>query len=249
MLLLKDVSKRYKGASKYAVSDLDLEVKKGEIFGFLGPNGAGKTTTIKMIVGLLQADGGMITVNGFDVADDPVAAKRSCGFVPDNPNLYPRLRGIEFLNLIGDVFEIDAPTRAARIEYYLNMFQLQESIGDLIQSYSQGMQQKLALTGALLHSPPLFILDEPMTGLDPRSAHLFKEVMHKHVEEGNTVFFSTHVLEVAERICDRVGIIHQGRLIACGTMKELRDQSSPKADVSLEKLFLELTEEGGSYGK
>ncbi|HHY10779.1 MAG TPA: ABC transporter ATP-binding protein [Firmicutes bacterium] len=248
MLQLAGVSKKYKGASNYAVRNLDLNVKRGEIFGFLGPNGAGKTTTIKMIVGLLAADCGEITVNGFNVKADPIAAKRACGFVPDNPNLYARLSGIEYLNFIGDVFEIEPSVRQERIQHYLNMFQLQEAVGDLIQSFSQGMQQKLALTGALLHSPPLFILDEPMTGLDPRSAHLFKEVMHRHVAAGNTVFFSTHILEVAERLCDRVGIIHKGRLIACGTMAELRSQSSQGEDGSLERLFLELTEEGGVYG-
>ena len=172
-----------------------------------------------------------------------MGAKRSCGFVPDNPELYPRLTGIEYLNLMGDVYQVPGDLRKKRIDYYLNMFELTGAVGDLIQSYSRGMRQKLALTGALLHNPPLFILDEPMVGLDPKSSHLFKEVMREHVREGNTVFFSTHVLEVAEKFCDRVGIIHNGKLIACGTLEELREQSQQE-DSSLEKIFLQLTEEG-----
>jgi ABC-2 type transport system ATP-binding protein len=226
------------------VRNLDLEVKPGEIFGFLGPNGAGKTTTIKMIVGLLRADQGKVLVNGHDLRTEAIAAKRSMGFVPDKPDLYPRLTGLEFLNLIGDVYGVDSPTRRKRLDHYLEMFQLTEAVGDLIQSFSRGMQQKLALTGALLHAPALFILDEPMVGLDPKSSHLFKEVMRNHVKQGNTVFFSTHVLEVAEQLCHRVGIINQGELVACGTMAELR-RSPRHAGSSLEKLFLELTDEGG----
>jgi ABC-2 type transport system ATP-binding protein len=246
MIRLQGVSKRYKGASTYAVRDLDLEVRPGEIFGFLGPNGAGKTTTIKMIVGLLKADQGKVLVNGHDLTLDPIAAKRSMGYVPDKPDLYPRLTGLEYLNLIGDVYGVDGPTRSKRLAHYLEMFQLTEAVGDLIQSFSRGMQQKLALTGALLHAPALFILDEPMVGLDPKSSHLFKEIMREHVKQGNTVFFSTHVLEVAEQLCNRVGIIKQGELIACGTMEELRS-GRDRDGSSLEKLFLELTDEGGSY--
>jgi len=246
MLKLEGVTKRYKGANVNAVDQLDLTVRPGEIFGFLGPNGAGKTTTIKMIVGLLRADRGRIIVNGHDMAADPMAVKRSIGYVPDNPNLYPRLTGLEYLNLIGDVYGVDGPTRKRRLDYFLGMFELTGALGDLIQSYSRGMQQKLALTGALLHQPPLFILDEPMVGLDPRSAHLFKKVMREHVNQGNTVFFSTHVLEVAEQLCDRVGIINKGQLIACGTMDELR-QASGQVGSNLEKLFLELTDSGEAY--
>ena len=246
MLKLEGVSKRYKGADVNAVDNLNLEVRPGEIFGFLGPNGAGKTTTIKMVVGLLTADRGKIVVNGQDLAADPLGAKRSIGFVPDNPNLYPRLTGLEYLNLIGDVYGVDGATRKRRLDHYLGMFELTGALGDLIQSYSRGMQQKLALTGALLHQPPLFILDEPMVGLDPRSAHLFKNIMRDHVNQGNTVFFSTHVLEVAEQLCDRVGIINKGQLIACGTMDELRPPSG-QVGSNLEKLFLELTDAGDAY--
>ncbi len=248
MLKLERVAKKYQGAGDFAVRYLDLDIPRGEIFGFVGPNGAGKTTTIKMIVGLLEPDHGKIRVNDFDLADDSVAAKRSCGFVPDNPNLYPRLTGLEYLNLIGDVFRVPAALRKERIDYYLNMFELTRSVGDPIQTYSRGMRQKLALTGALLHNPPLFILDEPMVGLDPKSSHLFKEVMREHVQEGNTVFFSTHVLEVAEKFCDRVGIISHGKLVACGTMDELR-RVSEQEDSSLERIFLQLTEEGGLHEK
>lgn len=241
MLKLTNVAKKYRGASTYAVQDLDLEVKRGEIFGFLGPNGAGKTTTIKMIVGLLEPDAGSITVNGFDVSERPIQAKQSIGFVPDNPELYEKLTGIEYLNFVADAYGVSQDERRKRIPHYLEMFGLTGAVGDLIQSYSHGMRQKLALTGALLHEPELFILDEPMVGLDPKSAHLFKELMREHVDKGYTVFFSTHVLEVAERLCDRVGIINHGRLIACGTLEELRERSQSH-DSTLEKLFLELTE-------
>lgn len=243
MLSIKNVYKKYQGADRFAVEDLSLEVKRGEIFGFLGPNGAGKTTTLKMIVGLLLPDRGEILVGGTDVVKDPLGAKKKIGFVPDNPDLYQRLTGIEYLNLIGDVFEVDSRTRKERINHYLAMFGLTDSARDLIQSYSHGMQQKLALTAALLHMPELFVLDEPMVGLDPKSSHLFKEIMREHVDRGNTVLFSTHILETAERVCDRVGIIHHGKLIACGTMDELRAQAGREGD-TLEKVFLELTEEG-----
>lgn len=246
MLKLEGVTKRYKGASVNAVDDLNLEVRPGEIFGFLGPNGAGKTTTIKMVVGLLTPDRGRVLVNGHNIAENPLAAKATLGYVPDNPNLYPRLTGLEYLNLMGDVYGVDGPTRKRRLDYYLEMFELTRAVGDLIQSYSRGMQQKLALTGALLHQPPLFILDEPLVGLDPRSAHLFKTIMREHVKQGNTVFFSTHVLEVAEQLCHRVGIINKGQLIACGTMDELRAMSG-QAGSNLEKLFLELTDAGEYY--
>lgn len=247
MLKLVNVSKRYSGADRPAVQGLNLEVRPGEIFGFLGPNGAGKTTTIKMIVGLLKQDQGTITVNGFDTLRNPLEAKRSIGFVPDNPAIYEKLTGLEYLNFIADAYGVSLDQRKQRISYYLEMFGLAGAVGDLVQSYSHGMQQKLALTGALLHDPALFILDEPMVGLDPKAAHMFKELMREHADKGRTVFFSTHILEVAERLCDRVGIIHNGRLIACGTLQELRD-SRKAEDSTLEKLFLELTAEEGESG-
>jgi ABC-2 type transport system ATP-binding protein len=242
VLVIEGVSKKYRGAETFAVDDLTLRVRPGEIFGFLGPNGAGKTTTIKMIVGLLKLGSGRITVNGFDVTREPVLAKSQIGFVPDNPDLYDKLTGLEYLNLLADVYSVSQPDRKRRIEDCLQMFELREAVGDIIGTYSHGMKQKLALTGALLHEPPLFILDEPMVGLDPKSAHLFKDLMRKHCDRGHTVFFSTHVLEVAERICDRVGIIHKGRLISCGTVEDLRARRE-QADETLEDIFLSLTEE------
>jgi len=243
LLRLEGVSKTYRGAARPAVDDLSLQVRAGEIFGFLGPNGAGKTTTIKMVVGLLTPDRGTVTVNGHNVVVDPVAAKADIGFVPDNPDLYDRLTGLEYLNLVADIFGIPKAERSRRINELLEMFELTSAISDVIQSYSHGMKQKLALTGALLHDPPVFILDEPMVGLDPRASRLFKDMMRNHCDKGHVVFFSTHILEVAERLCDRVGIIDKGRLIACGTVEELRERRK-QADESLEDIFLELTEPG-----
>ncbi|HXL04654.1 MAG TPA: ABC transporter ATP-binding protein [Bacillota bacterium] len=241
LLRLEGVRKTYRGSSTKAVDNLSLEVAPGEIFGFLGPNGAGKTTTIKMIVGLLIPDSGRIIVNGKDMVKDPVSAKKSIGFVPDNPNLYNRLTGLEYLNLVADIYRVSAAERIRRTSELLSMFDLTSAAGDIIESYSHGMKQKLALTGALLHNPPLFILDEPMVGLDPRSSKLFKDLMRNHCDQGYAVFFSTHILEVAERLCDRVGIIDKGKLIACGSMDELRTLSN-EAEESLETIFLELTE-------
>ncbi len=240
MLQINHVSKSYQKGAVKAVDDLNLEVKPGEIFGFLGPNGAGKTTTIKMVVGLLKQDSGQIVVNGFDVGKEPLQSKANIGFVPDNPDLYDRLSGLEYLNFIADVYRVPADLRRRRINRLLEMFELQNAVGDLIQSFSHGMKQKLALTGAWLHEPALLILDEPMVGLDPRSAHLVKELMREHCDQGRTVFFSTHVLEVAEKLCDRIGIINKGKLIALGTMDELRAQA--KNQESLENIFLGLTE-------
>lgn len=239
MINIQHVSKSYNRGSVKAVDDLNLDVKNGEIFGFLGPNGAGKTTTIKMIVGLLNADQGSININGTDIGKDPLKAKRDIGYVPDNPNLYERLTGIEYLNFMGDVYHVGSEERRKRIDYYLEMFELKDAAADLIKSYSHGMKQKIALTGALIHDPALWILDEPMVGLDPKSAHLLKEEMRSHCDKGNTVFFSTHILEVAEKLCDRIGIIHKGRLIASGTLDELRQGDNKD---SLENIFLELTE-------
>jgi len=241
MLKLEHLSKAYAKGSVKAVEDLSLTVRKGEIFGFIGPNGAGKTTTIKMICSIINPDDGNISINGHDIAADPIEAKRSMGFVPDAPNVYDRLTGLEYLNFLADVYGVDAATRMERIEKYLTMFEIKDAAGSLIKTYSRGMRQKLTLTGALLHNPPLWILDEPLSGLDPRSAHQLKQEMRSHCDAGNTVFFSTHVLEVAEKLCDRIGIINQGKLIAVGTLDELRAGDTGE---SLEELFLQLTEEG-----
>jgi ABC-2 type transport system ATP-binding protein len=239
MVNIRKVSKSYNKGEVKAVDNLSLQVRKGEIFGFLGPNGAGKTTTIKMMVGLLNPDAGDIRINGYDIRKQPLEAKFSMGYVPDNPNIFDRLTGIEYLKFMADVYRVPADKRRERIGHFLEMFELKDAASDLIRSYSHGMKQKIILTGALIHDPPLWVLDEPMVGLDPKSSHLLKEQMRKHCDLGNTVFFSTHVLEVAEKICDRVGIIHNGKLIAIGTIDELR--KGDKAE-SLENIFLELTE-------
>lgn len=239
MIDIRNVSKSYNKGSVKAVDNLSLKVNKGEIFGFLGPNGAGKTTTIKMMIGLLNPDEGEILINGADIRKNALEAKKNIGYVPDNPNLYERLTGTEYLNFMADVYQVPAMERKQRIEYYLEMFELKDAASDLIKSYSHGMKQKIALTGALIHNPAVWILDEPMVGLDPKSAHLLKEQMREHCDKGNTVFFSTHILEVAEKLCDRIGIIHRGKLIASGTMSELRQGDNKD---SLENIFLELTE-------
>ncbi len=233
------MSKSYNKGKVKAVDDLSLSVRPGEIFGFLGPNGAGKTTTIKMMVGLLKADSGTISINGYSIEREPIAVKQSISYVPDNPEVYEKLTGIEYLNFLGDVYGVPAAARRERIARFLDLFGLTGAVNNLIQSYSHGMRQKIVLIGALLHEPQVFILDEPMVGLDPKSSHSLKEYMKEHCAGGRTVFFSTHILEVAEKLCHRIGIIHQGRLIACGTMEELREQSRDK---SLENIFLELTE-------
>lgn len=240
MLTIEHVTKSYAKGNVKAVDDLSLTVKDGEIFGFIGPNGAGKTTTIRMITGILRPDTGSVTVNGFDVVKNPVEAKKTIGFVPDDQVVYDRLSGMEYLHFLADIYGVPAQVRKERIEKYLAMFEMEKAAGDKLNSYSHGMRQKIILTGALLSSPALWLLDEPLTGLDPRAAHLLKEEMREHCNRGNTVFFSTHVLDVAERLCDRVGIINKGRLVAVGTMEELR--GGEKKD-SLEDIFLELTGE------
>lgn len=240
MLSIQNVSKTYSKGKIKAVDNISLSVKKGEIFGFLGPNGAGKTTTIKMITGILPIDNGKITINNYDIEKVPIKAKMSMGFVPDTHDIYERLKGIEYLNFIADVYEVPSDIRKKRIDKYLEMFEMKKAAGQPIKSYSHGMKQKIIVTGALLHQPPLWIMDEPLTGLDPRASHLLKEEMNNHCANGNTVFFSTHVLEVAEKICHRIGIINKGQIIAVGTMDELRRSQ----DSSLESIFLSLTEEG-----
>lgn len=239
MINITKLSKSYNKGTVKAVDDLNLKVKPGEIFGFLGPNGAGKTTTIKMMVGLLKPDSGKIVINGHSATENPIAAKQSISYVPDTPQVYEKLTGIEYLNFLGDAYDVPGNIRKKRIGELLDLFELKGAVSDLIQSYSHGMRQKIILIGALLHEPEVFILDEPMVGLDPKSANNLKNHMREHCRKGKTVFFSTHVLEVAERLCDRIGIIHKGRLIACGTMNELNSLSEDQE--SLEKIFLELT--------
>lgn len=240
LLKLENISKSYNKGAVKAVDGVNLEVKPGEIFGFLGPNGAGKTTTIKMIVGLLKPDSGRININGVDIWQEPMKAKKIISYVPDSPEVYDKLKGIEYLNFIADMYEIPKDLRRERIEKYLEIFTLKDAVGDIIGSYSHGMKQKIVLIAALLHEPEMFILDEPMVGLDPKSSFELKEIMRERCKEGKSVFFSTHVLEVAEKLCDRIAIINKGKIIASGTMEELRKHSANTE--SLENIFLELTE-------
>lgn len=240
MLKLQNVSKSYNSGSVKAVDSVSFEVKPGEIFGFLGPNGAGKTTTLKMIVGLLKPDEGNIYINGLDFDKDPLKVKKMISYVPDNHEVYERLTGIEYLNFMGDMYGISKEDRVKKINEYLELFELKDAVNDLIKSYSHGMKQKIVLIGALLNDPEIFILDEPLVGLDPKSAFKLKEIMRERCNEGKSVFFSTHVLEVAEKLCDKIAIIRKGKIIACGTMEELRQHSEGKE--TLENIFLELTE-------
>ncbi len=240
MLKIENLSKTYGKGTVKAVDNINLEIKSGEIFGFLGPNGAGKTTTIKMIVGLLKPDSGKISIDGVDMWERPLEAKSLISYVPDNPEIYDKLNGIEYLNFIADMYSISKEERLAKIEYYTKLFNIEHALGDIIGSYSHGMKQKLVLTSALINNPSLFILDEPMVGLDPKSSFNLKEIMRNMCDEGKTVFFSTHVLEVAEKLCDRIAIINKGKIITVGTMEELRSHAQERE--SLENIFLELTE-------
>lgn len=239
MIEIKNVNKSYIKNQK-CIDNLNLEIKDGEIFGFLGPNGAGKTTTIKMITGILQMDSGEILIDGTSINKNPVEAKKKFGFVPDNPDLFLKLKGIEYLNFLADIYKVSKEKRREIIENLAKKFNIYENLNDKIQNYSHGMRQKIVVIGALLHSPHNLILDEPMTGLDPKSSHDLKELMKEHTKKGNTVFFSTHVLEVAEKLCDRIGIINNGKLIFIGTYEEMKKQF--KEDATLEELFLEITE-------
>ncbi|HEY8424052.1 MAG TPA: ABC transporter ATP-binding protein [Clostridia bacterium] len=239
MLKIFSVSKSYAKSSFKAVDNLTLHVKKGVIYGFIGPNGAGKTTTIKMLTGILPFDEGNIEINGYDIKRDPINAKRSIGFVPDNHVIYEKLTGREYINFMADIYRVDLAERKRRAERLLEMFNLTKDVDAQISSYSHGMKQKICVIGALIHNPPLWVLDEPLTGLDPQSAYELKNLMREHVKEGNTVFFSTHVLEVAEKLCDRIGIINKGRLVAEGTMEEIKAMGGK--DESLEQIFLKIT--------
>lgn len=238
MIEILNVSKSYNG-STYAVKDLSLSVPSGEIFGFLGPNGAGKSTTIKMITGIHGVDKGTITINVKDIMKNPMEAKKTFGYVPDSPDMFLRLKGIEYLNFMADMYEVPKEVRQERIESLAKKFDLYNALSDQIQSYSHGMRQKIVIIGVLVHEPDVWILDEPLTGLDPKSAYILKEMMREHADKGKIVFFSTHVLEVAEKICDRVAIINKGNLQFKGNLNEMRDHF--ESNESLEKMFLEMT--------
>ncbi|HRS22138.1 MAG TPA: ABC transporter ATP-binding protein, partial [Clostridia bacterium] len=222
MIELINVNKSYSGIVK-AVDDLTITIPEGQITGFLGPNGAGKTTTIKIITGVLNADSGSITINGTNIRENPLEAKRQFGYVPDNPDMFLRLKGMEYLNFMADIYDVPDDLRKKRIQELAESFEMEAALNDQIQSYSHGMRQKIVIMGVLIHDPSVWILDEPMTGLDPKSSFTLKEMMKTHAAAGKTVFFSTHVLEVAEKLCDRVAIINKGKLLFYGTMDEMRE--------------------------
>ena len=235
MLNIEHLTKRY--GDKTAVDDLSLHIYPGEIFGFIGHNGAGKSTTIKSAVGILQFDAGKIPRNGADLLADPIACKRQLAYIPDNPDLYDYMSGIKYLNFIADIFAIPADVRQEKIRRYADLFELTGDLAQPISAYSHGMKQKLAVISAMIHDPKLIVMDEPFVGLDPKASHLLKEMMREHCDRGGAIFFSTHVLEVAEKLCDKVAIIKQGRLVKEGTMEEV------KGDDSLEEVFQELEAE------
>lgn len=235
MLDIQHLTKTY--GEKKAVDDLTLHIAPGEIYGFIGHNGAGKTTTLKSVVGILQFDQGEITIGGKSIKADPLACKRLLAYIPDNPDLYDYMTGIKYLNFIADVFGVDAQTRRERIRTYADTFELTGDLAQPIAAYSHGMKQKLAIIAAWLHDPRLIVMDEPFVGLDPKAAHTLKGMMRQVCDNGGAIFFSTHVLEVAEKLCDKVAIIKGGRLIRSGTMEEV------KGDDSLEEVFLELEED------
>lgn len=238
MINIENISKSYNG-NHFAVTNLNLDINDGEIFGLLGPNGAGKTTTIKMITGVIAQTAGDITINGYNTRLEPVKAKEQFGYVPDSPDMFLRLTGLEYLNFMADVYQVSKKERTERIKELSERFEMEGSLGDKIQSYSHGMRQKIIIIGVLIHKPKVWILDEPLTGLDPKAAFILKNMMKEHAKEGNTVLFSTHVLEVAEKLCDRVAIINKGNLIFNGTLEEIKAEF--KADESLEQMFLEIT--------
>lgn len=238
MLKINGLTKIYGRSDVKAVDDLSLEVESGEIFGFIGPNGAGKSTTIKCVTGITGFNAGTIEVNGFDVRKNPIEAKRSIGYVSDSHVVYDKLTGAEYVDFMASIYGVaDKESYKSRLENYIDVFGLKDAFNEPIKSYSHGMQQKINVIGAIIHNPPLLILDEPLTGLDPQSAHELKEMMKEHCKNGGTVFFSSHVLDVVEKICDRVGIISEGKLIAVGTVDELRENG----DASLESYFLSVT--------
>ena len=232
MLNIKHLTKTY--GEKKAVDNLSLHILRGEIYGFIGHNGAGKTTTLKACCGILQFDSGDITIDGISVKKDPIGCKRNLAYIPDNPDLYEFMTGIQYLNFISDIFAVGAADRRYRIRHYADAFELTADLAQPISAYSHGMKQKLAIISALVHEPKLIVMDEPFVGLDPKASHLLKSIMRDLCAKGSAIFFSTHVLEVAEKLCDKVAIIKSGKLIRSGTMEEV------KGDISLEEVFLEL---------
>ncbi len=237
MIEIKNVSKNYKKNNK-VINNLNLKINDGEIFGFLGPNGAGKTTTIKMMTGILDIDEGDILIDGKNIINDPIEAKKRLGFVPDNPDVFLKLKGIEYLNFIADVYDVSTENREKIITELAQRFEIFDVLNNKIESYSHGMRQKLIIISVLLHNPQNWILDEPMTGLDPKSSYELKNLMREHTKQNKTVFFSTHILDVAEKLCDRIGIIDKGNLLFVGTYEEMKKEL--KENKSLEELFMEI---------
>lgn len=232
MLQIEGLTKKY--GEKTAVDALSLHIAPGEVYGFIGHNGAGKTTTLKCVVGILRPDAGKITIDGISLAEDPLECKRRIAYIPDNPDLYEYMSGMRYLNFVADVFGVDAKARAERIAKYAAVFGMEKDLSEAIAAYSHGMKQKLSVIAAWMHAPRLIIMDEPFVGLDPKAAHELKQMMRAHCDAGGAIFFSTHVLEVAEKLCDKVAIIKEGKLIRSGTMEQV------KGDDSLEEVFLEL---------
>ena len=232
MLKIEHLTKTY--GDKKAVDDVSLHIHKGEIYGFIGHNGAGKTTTKKSVIGIQQFDAGTVTIDGISIKRDPMKCKKEIAYIPDNPDLYDFMSGIKYLNFVADVYRIPADVRKERIHRYAEAFELTNDLGQPISAYSHGMKQKLAIIAAWIHEPKLVIMDEPFVGLDPKAAHILKEMMRELCDNGGAIFFSTHVLEVAEKLCDKVAIINHGKLVKAGTMDEV------KGDDSLEEVFLEL---------
>lgn len=238
MLKAKGLTKVF-GQSKVAVDHLDLEIYKGEIFGFIGPNGAGKTTTLRMITGIISPTSGDVTIGLSSILSQPIEAKRQFTFVPDQSQIYDAVKGIDYLNFIADMYEVPSVERKERIERYTKLFQIHDALFQTVNAYSHGMRQKLMICGALLPNPELFILDEPHVGLDPHANKILKDLMREHCAKGGTVLFSSHVLEVVENLCDRVAIIHKGKLIACDTLENIKQNRT----ATLEEIFLEMTKD------
>lgn len=236
MLEIKNLTKIY--GDKRAVDSLTLTINAGEVYGFIGHNGAGKTTTLKSIVGILQFEEGEIYIDGKSIKEQPLECKKIFAYIPDNPDLYDFMTGIQYLNFVADVYEVSQKDREERIHKYASAFEIEDNLAEMIGAYSHGMKQKLAIISALIHNPKLILMDEPFVGLDPKASHILKEYMHEICADGGAIFFSTHVLDVAEKLCDKVAIIKGGKLIKCGTMEEV------KGDESLEEVFLELVDEG-----
>lgn len=238
MIEINNISKEYK-KNKKVINNLSMKINNGEIFGFLGPNGAGKTTTIKMITGILEVDEGDILIDNYSIKSKPVEAKKNIGLVLDNPDVFLKLKGIEYLNFVADVYDVSEKQRISVIKNLSKIFELKDVLNNKIQSYSHGMKQKLAIISSLLNNPQNWILDEPMTGLDPKSFFELKNLMKEHTKNGNAVFFSTHILDVAEKLCDRVAIIDKGKLLFIGTYQEMKEEL--RENKSLEELFMEIT--------